>query len=224
MQLAAQAGGRILELGCGSGRALVPLASAGHRLVGLDRDLPSLTHLAGQLSEPLRSRVDLIACDFLRCPLADRFPLILMPCNTLSTVAPADHARLLSGVRALLASGGRFAASLPNPAVLAGLPERGETELEAVLFDPAGEDPLQVSSTWERQGQAVTVCWLYDRLKADGRVQRTEVRSTHHLFSADEWRDTFRSNGFHLEREYGDFDRTAYAPDSPHLIFIACPA
>ncbi|HEX5501234.1 MAG TPA: class I SAM-dependent methyltransferase, partial [Thermomicrobiales bacterium] len=36
LELAAAQGGRVLELACGSGRVLVPLARAGHRVVGLD--------------------------------------------------------------------------------------------------------------------------------------------------------------------------------------------
>ena len=34
--LAGTQGGRVLELGCGSGRILVPLARAGHHVVGVD--------------------------------------------------------------------------------------------------------------------------------------------------------------------------------------------
>src|SRR5207302_10604119 len=36
LELAAAEGGRVLELACGTGRVLVPLAEAGNRVVGLD--------------------------------------------------------------------------------------------------------------------------------------------------------------------------------------------
>ncbi len=36
--LAATQGSPILELGCGSGRVLLPLALAGHRVLGIDND------------------------------------------------------------------------------------------------------------------------------------------------------------------------------------------
>src|SRR5919205_1838372 len=36
LELAAASGGRVLEVACGSGRVLVPLARAGNRVVGLD--------------------------------------------------------------------------------------------------------------------------------------------------------------------------------------------
>src|SRR5947208_2019322 len=36
LELAAAQGGRVLELACGSGRVLLPLARAGHEVVGLD--------------------------------------------------------------------------------------------------------------------------------------------------------------------------------------------
>src|SRR5919202_314989 len=36
LELAAASGGRVLEVACGSGRVLVPLARTGNRVVGLD--------------------------------------------------------------------------------------------------------------------------------------------------------------------------------------------
>ena len=38
LELAAQAGDPILELGCGTGRVLIPLAQAGYHTIGLDND------------------------------------------------------------------------------------------------------------------------------------------------------------------------------------------
>ncbi|MCB0092473.1 MAG: class I SAM-dependent methyltransferase, partial [Caldilineaceae bacterium] len=36
MELAQEVEGPLLELGCGTGRVLAPLAAAGHRITGLD--------------------------------------------------------------------------------------------------------------------------------------------------------------------------------------------
>src|SRR5712691_4262341 len=43
-RIALEAGGPVLELGCGTGRISMPLWRAGVRLVGLDRSAPMLEH------------------------------------------------------------------------------------------------------------------------------------------------------------------------------------
>src|SRR4051794_196786 len=45
-RVAAGAKGRVLELGCGTGRVSLPLARAGISLVGVDRSEPMLVRLA----------------------------------------------------------------------------------------------------------------------------------------------------------------------------------
>src|SRR5688572_18345666 len=42
LRLAEVVGDPILELGCGTGRVLAPLAAAGHRITGIDRSRPML--------------------------------------------------------------------------------------------------------------------------------------------------------------------------------------
>ena len=46
--LAGTQGGRVLELGCGSGRILVPLARAGHHVVGVDTSPHMLALACGE--------------------------------------------------------------------------------------------------------------------------------------------------------------------------------
>ena len=50
--LAARAKGRVLELGCGTGRVLVPVARDGRRIVGIDRSTPMLDRAAPSWPEP----------------------------------------------------------------------------------------------------------------------------------------------------------------------------
>lgn len=99
---------RVLDLGCGSGRVLVPVARAGHEMVGLDQDNAPLASCRARLqraSLPAR----LVHHDFLRPwpRMGGRFDAVLCLGHTLMTVTDVNAAgALLRRAAALLRAGG----------------------------------------------------------------------------------------------------------------------
>lgn len=70
---------RILELGCGTGRLLVPLARDGHHVVGVDRSQPMLARCRTRLQaagRAARARAQLIRADFRCLPLGGPGPQV----------------------------------------------------------------------------------------------------------------------------------------------------
>lgn len=115
-ELAAQAEGPVLELGCGTGRVVLHLARRGHEAVGLDRDpelVAALTERAGGL--PVRTHL----ADAQEFALDDEVALALAPTQMIQLL-PGAAARIacLRSVSAALRPGGRFAA-----AIIEGMPE-----------------------------------------------------------------------------------------------------
>jgi ubiquinone/menaquinone biosynthesis C-methylase UbiE len=69
VEAAREAGSPVLELGCGTGRVLIPTARAGIDIVGLDSSPSMLAECRRRLAEetePVRSRVDLVQADMRR--------------------------------------------------------------------------------------------------------------------------------------------------------------
>lgn len=221
LNLAQFTGDPILELGCGTGRVLIWLAQAGHTLVGLDHDRAMLVFLRGKLPVGIKDRIHLLMADLAAFHLGCRFPLILLPCNTLSTIRGAARESLFACVAEHLSPGGMFAASIPNPLWLAELPMVGEEEVEETLIHPESGNPLQISSSWERQAKTFRLRWHYDHLLPDGQVQRTTMETIHDLASLDDYQAELEDTGLALEAVYGDFDRSAYSAGSPNLILVA---
>ncbi|MCU0485520.1 MAG: class I SAM-dependent methyltransferase [Anaerolineales bacterium] len=217
--LVAQAPGAILELGCGTGRVLLPLQAAGYAITGLDNDLEMLRYLMQRIPAGQPRRIFL--ADMAQVHLAQQFQWILMPCNTLSTLSVEERPQVFSCVRRLLNEGGVFAASLPSPLALRQMPARGEEEVEEFLEHPDTGGVLQVSSAWKRTKQAFEVTWHYDHLRPDGMVERLSVRVRHSLDSLEVYQAELRQAGLELVQVYGDFDRSAYTAESPSLIFLA---
>jgi SAM-dependent methyltransferase len=219
LSLAEQEGGPILELGCGTGRVLVPLAQAGYAVIGLDREASMLAVLREHL--PPGMRVPVFQADLSRFHLGGRFPLIIVPCNTWSTLRPEIRKAALATVSDHLLPGGLFAASMPNPAVLRRQPRRAEPEIEDDFSHPVTGNPVQVSTGWERSGQVFRLDWAYDHLLPDGRVERLSVHVDHDLAPLEAHQAELQAAGLAPEAEFGDYDRSPYRPDAPYLIFTA---
>ena len=105
-RLCAAHGGRVLELGCGSGRILLDLASRGIEIVGIDRSQNMLTGLARKAAKralPLR------ACmmDVRRLGFGVRFDVVLCGYSLVTYMTANDDAkRMLDQVKRVLAPRG----------------------------------------------------------------------------------------------------------------------
>jgi SAM-dependent methyltransferase len=223
LNLARQEGSPLLELGCGSGRLLIPLAQAGFRVVGLDSDTSMLEFI--RKNQPLQAQAIpwLVNADMSHFNLAMRFELILVPCNTFSTLSATHRVGCLACVHRHLVADGTFAVSLPNPLVLQSLPRRSENQVEEELVHPTTGNPVQVSSAWKRRKNVFTLAWTYDQLFPDGTIQRLRVESCHYLDPPDSYLAEFERMGFTIDEVYGDYDLSAYASDSPYLIIQSSP-
>lgn len=220
MDLAEKQSGPVLELGCGTGRILLPLVMAGYAVVGLDLDLGMLAFLKSQW--PIANdNPPVFQADMGHFHLAHQFRLILLPCNTLSTLTNQTRHAMFECVAAHLAPRGMFCACLPNPKLLSGLPAQSDSEVEDIFYSPPNGEPIQVSSAWERSADSLTVIWHYDQLIPDGRVERVTVKTRHSLTPADAYLYELKQAGLDSVTVYGDFDRSLYTSDSPNLIIVA---
>ena len=220
MELADAYRSPILELGCGTGRVLLNLASAGHQVIGLDLDAGMLTVLQENMPDNLRARVNVLRGDFTRFHLASRFNLILLPCNTYSTLSSVERSALLSCVARHLAPGGVFVASLPNPVLLRQLPSYGSPQVEEVFPHPDDGSPVQVTSSWQRAAQGVTIYWDYDYI-LQGQEQHLSRFVHHHRATVQNYLAELHEKGFKLVTLYGDYDRSTYYREAQNLIIVA---
>jgi SAM-dependent methyltransferase len=210
-----------LELGCGTGRVLFHLARKAVRVFGLDIDWDMLVYLRSRSTTDLLFVPPVFQGDMTAFHLALRFGLIYLPCNTYSTLNASQRRILLERISSHLKSGGLFAASQPNPALLAQMPTEGETELEEVFTLTDRNLHVQVSSAWMRTASLFHVWWHYDLLMPDGHVQRYTIQVIHHLDPAESIRDELAEAGFDHIEFFGNFSRSPYRQNSPYLILQA---
>jgi SAM-dependent methyltransferase len=114
--LARRIGGRILELGCGTGRVTLPVARTGVALVGVDRSAPMITRARRRIRRArLAHRVSLLRGDIRALPFrrSATFRLVMAPYGVLqSLVRDADLAAALASVAGVIAPDGVFGLDL----------------------------------------------------------------------------------------------------------------
>lgn len=219
-------GDPILEMGCGSGRILVPLAKAGFDVTGIDRSATML----GRASDAARDagvseRVTLAELDMANADQAPGGPfgLVIFSLNGLMHLTTA--ARQLAALRAAFAAldpkGQLIIDTLnPTPQHLSQL-EAGQV-LEGSWVRPDGST---VDKWSHRQLQPAsqlidTILW-YERISRDGRTTRTRAQFSLRYVHASELELMLTLAGFSETRLYGSYDLDPYDDDSERLFVTA---
>jgi SAM-dependent methyltransferase len=113
-ELAAQAGGPVLDLGAGTGRVALDLAAAGHEVTALDSDAELLDELARRARER-GLEVAAVRADARSLARIGPFSLVLAPMQFMQIMGgAAARAEVLAGVAACLERGATFAAAIAD--------------------------------------------------------------------------------------------------------------
>lgn len=227
LTLASRAAGPILELGCGSGRLLLPLARAGHAVTGLDNSPAMLARARQRLaaeSEAVGERVRLIEADMTDFEIDGRYALIIIPYNTLMHLEPARMTAVFKQVRRHLQMGGRLFIDVINPLAAAQTPDDHLLTLERCLVDPdTGNLIVQMASSWpDPSAQVLHITWLYDTSPAaGGPVHRTVVQAQYHYLYPHELELLLEPAGLKLQALYGDYNQLPFGEESARLLALA---
>jgi SAM-dependent methyltransferase len=200
-------GARVLDLCCGPGLFLVPLARRGFDVTGVDLSAPMLER-ARTSCEEAGADVRLVRGDMLTYTAPEAFDVVL---NVFTSFGyfddPDDNLRVLRNAWESLAPDGQLLVDVMGKEVLAGwigrpqavdLPDGSYVVQRDVVFD-----------SWRR----LRTDWTLVR----GTSARTASLTTY-LYSAAELHDLFVAAGFADVECFGGFDGCAYDNHSRRLI------
>jgi len=216
-------GGPLLELACGSGRLLVPLACEGYELTGVDSSR-SMLNLAQHALEQagVAEQCTLVQESMSTVRLGQRFRMAFIALGSFGHVCTRQEQRqTLAVVHDHLTVGGRFILDISNSDVRymeqlsgqvlhQGTWKREDGTLLSHFVSPASSPTKNL----------LELTHFFEEHRQGGAVQRT-VTTTHlYLFEKNEVELLLEEAGFAIVDVFGDYELSPFEHESPRMIFI----
>lgn len=230
VDMARECGGPVLEVGCGTGRVLIPTARAGFEVVGLDLSESMLSLSREKLSrEPqeVQARVQLVEGDMRDFDLGRQFRLVTTPFRPFQhLITVEDQIACLMSIHRHLDGGRRLVLDLFNPSLERLVDEKylleSDREPEFTMSD--GRRVLRRERIASRDlfNQVQNVELIYYVTYPGGRQERLVHAFPMRYLFRFEVEHLLARCGFLVEEVYSDFDRSPYGSKYPgDLIFVA---
>jgi SAM-dependent methyltransferase len=228
---AAQAsGGPVLEVGCGTGRVLIPTARAGIPIYGIDLSPYMLDVCERRLEqEPIevQNLVQLDQADMRDFDLGQIFKLITIPFRPFQhLIEIEDQIACLRCIHRHLADDGHFILDVFDPSLpvlareLTGEEQGGEPEFAMPDGRRVQRRSRVVKRDVSKQYQDVEL--IYYVTHPDGRTERSVHAFPMRYLFRYEVEHLLARCGFEVEALYADYDKSPYGSTYPgELIFVA---
>ena len=217
----------VLEIGCGTGRILLPIARSGVIITGLDSSSSMLKRCRDRVeAEPadVRQRVSLKEGDVRDFALPDAFSAVLAPFRIMQhLLTPADQLQCLATVRRHLQPGGRFILDVFNPLFPLLVQDR------SVETEETPEIQLEDGRFMRRTCRIMNVHFV-DQLsdveliyyvRSSTRTERIVHAFKMRWYGRAELEHLLARSNFAVEAIYGGFDRRPLAEGAPDIIVVA---
>jgi SAM-dependent methyltransferase len=200
-------GGPVLELGVGTGRIAVPIASAGIEVVGLDLS-EGMLEVARERAALAGVSIDLRQGDMREPPLEEPFPLVICPFRSLLHMeTDADRRRALRAIRTLVAAGGKFVFDVFAP----GAVDIAHTQGRWLEREPG----IWERADWDEENRTLIL-----RVRGPGGDAEMSLA----WISVAEWRELLRDEGFVVDALYGWFDLSPWRGGEDSIWICRVPA
>lgn len=212
-KLAEENGGPILDIGCGSGRLMIPIAQSGVKVVGIDNSADMINVAQAQI-ETAKVDVMLVEQDILAWQTEQQFKLILIGMNTLMEFSNQTVLDLLKTAAKLLDANGKIIIDVIQPFIMASLEnEDGALAEDEALNNNGRKLPMWSGWSAEHEKQQVQIKW---RIQDGG--QQVEFSNLFHYRYLDQLMDYLPAANLKIDTVWGNYEQEAYDQDSERMI------
>jgi SAM-dependent methyltransferase len=228
LALADRVDGPIVELAVGTGRIAVPLAAAGHRVLGVDLDRAMLARAVARARESgpaAAARLELVEGDLLDVPIPGEggFGLVILGLNSILLLAERGRQlRALGRMSELLRPGGLAVIDTWLPGAEDLVRFDGRLSLEWLRTDPdSGREVAKTAAAWyDAAHRLVTLTTIFDEAEPGSSPVRWTRSDALRLISPDELQDHAGDAALEVESLAGDYDLSPFWPGSDRAILI----
>ena len=218
-----------LELGCGTGRVLIPTAVSGAEITGLDiskQMLQKCRHKLSGLSVDVQKRVSLIQENMTDFEIGKIYDLVTIPFRPFQhLISIHEQKTCLEHIHRHLAASGRLVLDVVNcyPPSMYDPKYWAEQESQQNLPLPGGRSLRCTTriSNFHRDQQYNDIELIYYVSNSDNTVERFVQTFPFRYFFRYELEHLLELCGFNVTDLFGDYDRSVYFNDSPEMIFVA---
>jgi len=217
---------RILELGCGTGRVLVPLAKRCGFIHGVDSSAAMLSRcLAKVESEGLQAKTAITEADITKLDLGSQFDLITAPFRVMQTLETDEEvAGMMQGIRKHLVPGGSaiLNAFRPNVSKQGALRTwiRAEEQLDGETPLPGGRKLVRMHTRPRMRSEPMIGYpeLIYRRYSATGDLEDEAVlKIAMRFWYPDELERLITESGFRITNRWGGYQGEPWG-EGPELV------
>lgn len=225
---------RILEVCCGSGRILVPLAKAGHTVTGFDTDEFMLAKIPAK-AEGLNN-IQWHATDAVRDDWGTGFDVVVLFGNILyNIVSDMDYAKsqemFIQKAASALTPGGYVCIEYsPGGSCLANpnyVPDVSGDKNDWVVWEGTDSDGnhgkmiLLAGGDYDKDTRLSRFTRRFELTFRNGEKVLQDIHCVKHFASLEQVYGWLTGAGFRVEQEYEDYNRNLINNDSTRAIIIA---
>src|SRR5215468_29798 len=228
VELAKRVGGPVLELACGTGRILLPIAREGIAIHGVDLSGAMLNVLRNNLKrEPkdVRELVSVVEGDMRNFRSNRQYPLVIIPFRPLQHMYTVeDQLAALNTAAFHLEEDGVLAFDVFFPrftSIESGIGEES-LELEWPMKSEAGTIVRRYvkKESVDKINQNFTATFIFRTYKAGKLVKEETEPLKMSFYTYPHLRALFLLAGLEIVEEYGSFARTPLDNDARQMIFV----
>ncbi len=222
-EMAQRLGSPILELSCGTGRLVFPVAETGVCITGIDISIPMLKIAEKKLKKyPIatQKRVKLIKENTISFTMNNKFRAIFCA-ESFWAVTDEEQTSMLNSIKKHLLPRGYLVMSVSNFHVrpedmkshylktCKQYPSLGFTLVRQCFINSKGGSNIE------------QIIHFLDRVYENGAIKRIVTERTERQRTKEELVNLLKSNGFQVRDVYGEYDMTKWSDNSKWTIVVA---